>query len=197
MLEEAGYVVDYYPPEQVTVDLYRQMGTHGYDFIVLRSHSSERSYSFAPDGTPTLRDQVRLFTNEPYDVKLYTDDQRAARLTIGTYPERDRSERWFSIDSQYIEEKMRGDLDGALVLLMGCGGLFKDNMARAFAKKGADTFISWDASVTAGHTDASTERLMAYLLRDKMTPEDAIASTTAELGPDPIYGARLAVFRAD
>jgi hypothetical protein len=39
ILEQAGYAVDYFPGEQVTVDLYRNLPTHDYDLIILRVHS--------------------------------------------------------------------------------------------------------------------------------------------------------------
>lgn len=36
ILEDAGYLVDYYPGEAVTVEFYRDLPTHGYD-LILRS----------------------------------------------------------------------------------------------------------------------------------------------------------------
>ncbi|GAG23053.1 unnamed protein product, partial [marine sediment metagenome] len=39
ILEQADYTVDYFPGEQVTVDFYRNLPTHGYDLIILRVHS--------------------------------------------------------------------------------------------------------------------------------------------------------------
>ncbi len=39
-LEAAGYEVEYIPGEQVTVDYYRELPTHGYDLIVLRIHAA-------------------------------------------------------------------------------------------------------------------------------------------------------------
>jgi hypothetical protein len=40
ILEEAGFSVDYYPGEAVTVEFYRNLPNYGYDFIILRTHSS-------------------------------------------------------------------------------------------------------------------------------------------------------------
>jgi hypothetical protein len=40
VLEEAGYAVDYYPGEQVTVDFYRELPSRGYEMLILRVHSA-------------------------------------------------------------------------------------------------------------------------------------------------------------
>lgn len=37
-LEQAGYLVDYYPADQVSVDLYRYLPTFDYDLIAFRVH---------------------------------------------------------------------------------------------------------------------------------------------------------------
>jgi len=40
-LQSAGYVVEYYKSELVTVDFYRSLPRRSYEFILLRSHASE------------------------------------------------------------------------------------------------------------------------------------------------------------
>jgi len=49
ILKEAGFSVDYYPGEEVTVEFYRNLPTYGYDFIIracsiLKCYSNTISY---------------------------------------------------------------------------------------------------------------------------------------------------------
>ena len=78
ILERAGYTVDYYPGEQVTVDFYRDLPTLGYDLLIVRTHSG-----LYLDGIRT--DEAFLFTSEPYSQTEHLDDQRARRLIKASY----------------------------------------------------------------------------------------------------------------
>src|SRR3972149_1506032 len=80
-LEGAGYTVDYFPGEEVTVDFYRNLPTHGYDLVILRVHGGR---VMSEDGR---RDYVGLFTSEPYSETGYLDDHKAQRLVISWYYE--------------------------------------------------------------------------------------------------------------
>ena len=61
-LEDAGYRVDYVPPEAVTVDFYRALPKKGYHLIILRSHSSSARSQRVPVAvggvTPFLADVI-------------------------------------------------------------------------------------------------------------------------------------------
>ena len=78
LLEQAGYSVDYYPGEEVTVDFYRQLPTLGYDLVLLRAHSGLINGGEG-DG------EAFLFTNEPYSQTGYVEEQRERRLILATY----------------------------------------------------------------------------------------------------------------
>ena len=77
---------------------------------------------------------------------------------------------------------------------MGCSGLKTDDLAQAFIARGASQLVSWDQPVTAAHTDEATSELLSDLLAKKLGMRQAVASTMAKVGPDPSYGARLAVY---
>lgn len=89
-LEQAGYSVDYYPGDQVTVDFYRNLPTHGYELVVVRGHSAVPRKDLAlPADVPqdildrvmaAVGDDVLLFTSEPYSETAYLDEQKALRL---------------------------------------------------------------------------------------------------------------------
>jgi hypothetical protein len=190
MLERAGYAVDYYPGEQVTVDFYRDLPKRDYDLLIMRTHAAR----YEAEGTRT--DVVDLFTSEPYSTEEHVDEQLAGRLRIGIYNPDDPegSPQYFSITADFVRSSMGGGFDGASVILMGCDVLRGEALAQAFVEKGADTVIGWDQSVSASHTDAATQRLLEHLLMDGHSAEDAVIQTMAEVGPDPAYGSKFLVY---
>lgn len=58
LLEEAGYTVNYYPGEEVTIDFFKNLPAFDYDLIIMRVHMATR---FGEPGSP-----IALFTSEPY-----------------------------------------------------------------------------------------------------------------------------------
>jgi len=194
-LKSAGYVVDYVPPEQVTVEFYRTLPTKHYDLVILRSHStSDRTSVDTATGAVTKSHLVALFTNEVYSTSSYTDEQRANQLAKAYYPTDPQGTRYFSIDPDFLRVAAAGRFAGSTIVLMGCAGLSTDTMASAFRDKGAATFISWDAEVTAAHTDKAAEALVRHLVTDRLPAAEAVAKTMAEVGPDPQFGAKLLAY---
>ena len=184
-LEQAGYEVDYFSGEEVTVDLYRHLPEQNYDVVIYRAHSARIQGEFRGEQL----DETVLFTNEPYNDKDYLDEQIEARLDIAYTHE--GAPEYFGITADFVEFSMEGDLDDALVIMMGCEGLASNRTAEAFTNFGADNYISWSDTVSATHTDNSTSRLLDFLLVDDLSAEDAVAQTVAELGPDPTYDSIL------
>lgn len=187
-LEAAGYTVDYYPGEEVTVNFYRRLPSRGYDVILFRSHA-DRLLTETKEGEPV--DEVILFTSEPYTTERYQSDQVDNDLVIARY--RDGGEPYFGIGAGFIDNGA-GDYDGAAIIMMGCEGLLSERTAEAFVDRGADFYISWDETVSAAHTDAATDVLLQYLLIEGLPAGDAVARTMADLGPDPFYGSELAIY---
>ena len=189
MLEGAGYAVDYYPGEQVTIEFYQDLPRHHYEVVVLRVHSARFQ---TDDGI--LTDEVVLFTGQPYDRQRYVAERKAGILARARYFLTNPPGYFFGVRAKFVESRMKGDFEGATVILMGCDGLRSNTMAEAFVRKGAGAFVSWDDLVSTDHTDAATERLLHYLLVEKRTLSEAIAQTMAEIGPDPSYGSKLLVY---
>jgi hypothetical protein len=186
ILESAGYSVDYYPGEEVTVEFYRDLPTHGYDLILLRVHSGlARDY-----GEPT--GYVSLFSGQPFSESEYAEERAAGLVGRATYY--DGGPSVFGIVPDFIESTMKGRFDGATVLMLGCDGLITDTTAEAFVRKGAKVVVGWDGRVSAEHTDAAAEQLLRHLLADGLGVEVAVARTMAELGPDPDFESRLLVY---
>jgi hypothetical protein len=189
LLEQAGYRVDYYPADQITVDFYRALPSKGYDFVLFRAHA-DRLQATAKDGTKF--DDVVLFTTEPYDRGKYIPDQAANRLVIAKYNA--DGEQYFGVAPGFFENAP-GNFRGATLVVMGCEGFLTERTAQAFVNDmGAKAYISWDETVSAPHTDQATEVLLRHLLVEKKTAPDAVDLTMADVGPDPIYGSRLQAY---
>lgn len=184
-LQQAGYEVDYYPGEVVTVNFYRNLSSYDYGLIILRVHSARHQGIWG--STPV--DTIGLFTSEPYSETKYLREQSLKQLSIAAYYE--DGEQYFGIEPGFITQSMQGEFDDTIVIMMGCKGLITEATAEAFIRKGAKTVISWSDSVTAHHTDIATEQLLQYLLIEKLAIKEAVEKTMSKVGPDPAYGSRL------
>jgi len=177
ILKEAGFTVDYCPGENVTVDFYRNLPTHGYGLIILRVHS----------------DVLALFTSEPYNSTQYTYEQSTDQLAIAAYSEDDlrKGNVYFGIRPSFITKSMNGRFVNTIILMMGCEGLTDSAMAEAFVKKGAKVYISWSGLVSATHTDQASVELLKHLITEKQAIKQAITETMEKVGPDPVDGSIL------
>jgi hypothetical protein len=203
ILANAGYDVEYFPGDSVNVEAYRALATHDYKIIVLRAHSAvpRKDLSLPTNVDQAVLDQIMakigddvlLFTSQPYDGKAYIDDQKGLRLFPVVYAGDDMSKTYFAISAGFVESNM-GHFDGTTIILMGCSSMATDKTAAAFVDKGAAAVIGWSGLVTSEHTDAATERLLQYLLQDRLTPTQAADKVNADLGPDPQYGSVMKAY---
>ncbi len=186
-LETAGYVVDYVPGMEVTVDYYRDLPTHDYDLVLLRSHVAR--LEFTSDDRPAL---AEIFTAEPYSTTEHVWEREQGYIgSVAYFGDEEEGEAYFGIGPAFVLERMNGRFDGSTIVMMGCSGLFSEAMAEAFIRKGADAFVSWNDLVSAEHTDAATLRLVERMVVDELSVADATEATMAELGPDPYYESTL------
>jgi hypothetical protein len=205
VLEKAGYAVDYYPGQEVTVDFYRDLPSHDYKLIILRAHSAVPGEGATMQGSASpatvqrvlavIGQDAVLFTSEPYSSTKYLDEQGALRLfPVQYYGDHTDASLYFGVASGFIRSSMRGEFDGTTIVLVGCSGLAFDRTAAALVDKGARAVVGWTNLVSADHADAATERLLQYLLTEGLTTEQAVAKTMTEVGPDPSYGSVLRIY---
>ncbi len=185
-LEQAGYAVDYYPGEEVTVEFYRTFPAQPYELIVFRVHSALGR----EDGRPA--DWVTLFTADAYRETWYVDEQKTRRLSKVSYYE--DGPPYFGIMPDFVRSSMKGDLRGTTVVLMGCDGLASETIAEALVEKGAKAVVSWSGLVAGDHTDAAAEQLLRHLVTEGLPLREAVERTAAEVGPDPAYGSVLRLY---
>ena len=186
LLRKAGYAVDYVPDDQVTVDFYRNLPEKQYAMILLRSHVARRKV----DG---VWSDATLFTSESPVFEAHAREYKQKLLGVVTN-DQEPGIRYAGVRASFIEHEMVGDLHKATVVLMGCDGLRDEVLARAFVARGAAEFVSWNESVTPGHNDAATTRLLAHLVADGHTAGAAVAETMADVGSDPAFGAQLLAY---
>jgi hypothetical protein len=189
ILTQAGYSVDYYSGEKVTVELYRNLPTHGYKLIILRVHSTATGLS----KEQLVRVPVLLFTSELYSQYRYVSEQLGDQVFRAAYNTTE-SKDYFAIGPNFVANAMKGEFNNTLIILMGCEGLVNSYMANAFIEKGAKAYISWDRKVSASHTDLATIILLQRLVTEKKTISQAVENTKQEVGPDPVYNSVLAYY---
>jgi len=189
ILENAGFAVDYYKGEDVTVEFYRELPQKGYSFIIMRAHSGIEYMGNKTTGN------VDIFTSERYNEneasgKYFWEaiDNRLVRVffTEGGLD-------YFGISPKFVESSMVGRFENATIIMMGCDGLRPGytTLAEAFIKKGAKVYVGWTGPVTSTHTDAATIHLLQAFLLEKQTIKNAIITTMNNVGPDPAFRSEL------
>ena len=194
-MKEAGYTVDYYPGEEVNVELYRNLPTHGYGLIILRVHSTATEI----EGPQLVRGPVTLFTSEPYSKTKYVPEQLTNQLQMAVYSREDleRGITYFCIRPPFVTNSMIGRFQNTIIIMMGCEGLDNTLMAKAFVEKGAKVYISWNHKVSASHTDLATTHLLQHFLVEELTLKEAVRETFKEVGFDPTFKSRLIYYPSE
>jgi hypothetical protein len=182
-LEDYGFEVDLYQGDNITINFYRDLPSHGYKLIVFRAHSG------ILQGENQTYYKTSLFTNENYSTISHMDDQLHDRLFEASIAE---GYPWvFSISAKFISESMTKKFDHTVIIMMGCAGIYLADLAEAFIDKGASAYLAWDASVDLDYVDEATPYLIRQLCSENATIEQAVDSTMDVIGPDPRHGADL------
>ena len=182
-LEEYGFEVDLYQWDEVDVDLYRQLATRGYKLIIFRAHSGLLAEN------EVTQDRTVLFTNEEYSQLSHYTEQLNDQLVMARVDE--GYPMVFGIPPRFITETMEGRFDDAVVIMMGCSGLFVRDLAEAFVDKGASVYTGWNGSVELYYVDEATPYLVEQLCSGNLTIKEAVDNAMSVIGPDPEHKAGL------
>jgi hypothetical protein len=182
-LENYGFEVDLYQGSNVTVDFYRELITHGYKLIIFRAHSGLLAEN------EVTQDRTVLFTNEEYSQLKHYAEQLNDQLAMARVDE--DHPMVFGIPPKFIRESMEGEFDDAVIIMMGCSGLFLRDLAEAFADKGASVYVGWNGSVELYYIDEATPYLVEQLCSGNLTIKEAVDNTMSVIGPDPEHGSGL------
>jgi hypothetical protein len=168
-LEGAGFWLQYYPPEAVVVPLFWALPALGYEFVIVRAHST---------GWFT-GDRVTIFTSEKYSPNKYYWEQLNNYVSRASIIGGDQL--YFTVTPQYVWKVSQGSFPGSILIMMGCTGLANNGMADAFVKKGAEAYVSWYDPVDASRTDTATSSLVNALFEQHMTLEKAVSYTNGQI----------------
>lgn len=205
VLVQAGYAVDYYSGEQITVGFYRALPTRGYTLIILRAHSALKPISRANTrATPSALhfgsedpSALLFFSSEDYDAFRYPQEILEDELVPVTcsLPSGAKSQRtYFAISAKFVRQCMEGEFKNTTFIMTGCNGLAYTDMAGALTEKGVSTYIAWTGRVTADTTDKATIYLLNHLILEKQTIGQAIENTMTEAGPNPYPGSTIGYY---
>jgi len=190
-LVDAGYAVDQYPPEVLTVDFYRTLPVKGYDLILFQTHAtSEVMLEGEDEQTSRAAPGPFLFTTEEYAqqryLRLQLEDQvRASRLFFEGSP------LLFALGPKFVERSMRGTFANTVIIIGGCQSLAVPDLAQAFLDRGASVVIGWDEMVNLSHNNAAMLALLEGLMEEGLSAPEAVARTMEAVGPDPSYDSSL------
>jgi len=196
-LEEAGYVVDRYPPEVVTVDFLRTLPMKGYQLILFQTHAtSEVMLEGEEERDTDAAPGPFLFTTETYQqqrhIRLQLEDQvRASRLFYEDSP------LLFAVGPKFVRRSMQGTFPGSVIIIGGCQSLAVPDLAEAFLEKGASVVIGWDEMVNLSHNNRAVLRLLERLTEDGLSAQEAVSKTMEEVATDPTYGSSLDLIQRD
>jgi hypothetical protein len=176
-VKSLGFEVDVYRGDEVTVDFYRQLPSYGYKLIILRVHAGLLENETGRGNT------IWLFTSERYSrLRYYFAQLRnqvtVAKTSVSTTPV-------FAVSAKFVTDCMQGNFNNTVIINMGCSAFYSDEMAQAFVKKGASTYLGWDASVGLFYVDGAEITLIEKLCSKGLTVKEAVTETLKEKGPDP------------
>jgi len=179
-LTDAGYVVDLYTTENITVDFYKELPSMDYEFIVVRSHALAM-YGKKPSSW--------LFTGEMYSDEKHTFETMAGQLSPGVpflitqeleetmeYSEAAK-QRHFMIGSKFIDEVMEGQFPESVVILGGCETLTHSFLAESLIKRGASSVVGWNDLVQFSDNDLVTIAVLEEIFVNGLDIDDAIKTS--------------------
>jgi len=184
-LKEAGFSVDVYAGEEVTIEFYRTLPTKGYKLILIRTHATNILNENIPGGP------VFLFTSEIYDKNRYVKEQLTNHIGRTKLLYDPSSPLYFAIVSGFVQYDMVGHFDDTLIIIGGCQSLGTPDLAQAFIYRGAAAVVGWNEWVDLSHNDQAILHLLRGLTVEKLTLEQAVRKTMNEIGPDSAYGSTL------
>jgi len=194
-LEKAGYDVDIYTTEDITVDFYKKLPSMNYKFIYIRTHSL---------GVIEAQGSTFLFTGEKYDKNEHILDQLTEQVRVGipVYDPVQLAEMiendpnisdkmYFTIGSKLVDELMVGEFPQTVIIIGGCESVRNLDLATSLIRRGASSVIGWDRAINAMENDKAMLLLLEEVLINKIGMYDAISSVKQEYGSDLEYSSTL------
>ena len=199
MLEDAGYQVDLYTTQDITVEFYKKLPSMNYNFILIRTHGGE--------GNPDEEYPTRMFTGEKYFPEKYTLDQISGQVGYG-FPfydedlrrlqestENPYDEAYFTVGSKLVKEGMVGTFPDSIIIIGGCQSARSHDLMESLIHRGAGHVLGWDASIGAIDNDVAMTLLLEDFLVNKVPLRDAVAKINKDLVFDFEFVSILKLFK--
>ena len=176
LLSSNGYSVEYYSGEEVSVEFLKNIPT-GYELYIFRVHST------------CINNRTWVFSGEKYKADSYPILQIAG-LIHKARPSQE-SGYLFAVSPEFIQEYNKDGFKNGIILMMGCQGLYVNDLANAFCEEGASIYVSWDGNVCLKHTDLAFLSIIESICARKSTIIEALEYTQNQIGNDPVYHSSL------
>lgn len=197
-LKDAGYQVELFTTEQLTVDFYKKLPKMNYEFIVVRSHA------IGSDGPNYFEDEpVSIFTGEKYADNKYIQEQLFGQLGKGapymssqvavsvelsglnetgskevsvdsSWRLLDTTNPYFLVGSKYVDELMEGSFPNSVIVLGGCSTLSNPSLAKSLVNRGASSVVGWDRLIGSVKNDQAMLTFLEGVLVNDMQVSDAV-----------------------
>ena len=173
---KAGYEVDLYTYDDITIDFLKNLPSMDYKFIVFRSHALA-IYGDKPSSW--------LFTGEKYTEKKYIQEQLAKDLISRAVPyrvtiakdlgyETASQDRHFIVSAKFVQNLMIEKFPNSVIILGGCDTLAHPDFGHAFIERGASSVIGWNGLVGSYDNDQVIMSLVEEILFENSNVDDAV-----------------------
>jgi len=192
-LQDAGYQVDVYKTENVTVDLYKKLPTMNYALIVFRTHGLHEG---------TVEKSASIFTGEVYSKNKHYNEQLARQVEKGVPYLRSEilahggygafvNETYFVIGSRFIDQSMVGTFPNSTIIIGGCDSMSNNLLAKSFISRGASGVVGWNNLVSSSDNDKGIMMVIDEIILNKKTVKDATKTVVANFTTNPTFPAKL------
>lgn len=216
-LEVAGYEVDVFTTQDVTVDFFKNLPKMNYQFIVVRTHGatdladsgsvvlftgekytdekyiSEQLFGHVKSVTPLLERMYRIQSSDSSQWQIINDSYSVLTMPATSIDKADN--KFFAISPKLVDEQMVGKFPNTTFILGGCNTMTNPSMAESLLKRGASLVIGWDDKVSSSDNDTAMLQLLQQMILNDMAIEDAIEKITEYFPPEQMsYPAKLKYF---
>jgi hypothetical protein len=174
-LSTAGYTIDVFRGENVTIDLLRNIG--GYKVLILRLHSAVDSGGF-----------LYLFSGEKYTPSKYAEEQLSGAVREAITFD---NVSYFAINAVFLGENNPTGLKGSTIILMGCNGTGSSYSIQRLLDRGVKAYIAWTGYVDLPYSDETTLALVRALYLERSSAQAAVEEAMKEVGTEPAYNSVL------
>jgi len=200
-LSKAGFKVDIFTTDELTVNFYKKLPSMNYEYIVIRGHS-------LGEGNIKKINSATLFTGEKHDYHKYIREQYEGQVGMGVpylYSEINEmggfenlmDETYFVFGSEFIEELMVGKFPDSTIILAGCETTKEQALANSFLKRGASEVIGWSGLVDIDYNDRYVMHFLNQTLVHDVETKNIIDSINERLHGRLVHETQLVHYTND